>query len=147
HLPDGGAQSRTSGRYQHQTIGIGDGSPKSFFGPGGESASKANGRRSRKPEARSREGPRVRIRFPPAASLRTFGPSAEDARFSSRLECHRSDYKIDRPDIGIDLRSRNCVAWAIWISGIGCAPDRATNSFYNALPLTQRKSDQSDVWF
>ena len=40
--------------------------------------------------------------FPPAASLRTFGPSAEDAGFISRLECHSSDSKIDRPGIGID---------------------------------------------
>ena len=50
----------------------------------------------------SQAGPVVRIRFPPAASLRTFGPSAEDAGFSSRLECHSPDSKIDRPGIGID---------------------------------------------
>src|SRR5437870_2414287 len=41
----------------------------------------------------------VRIRLPPAASPRTFGLSAEDAGFSSRLECHSSDSKIDRPGI------------------------------------------------
>ncbi len=39
---------------------------------------------------------------PSAASLRTFGLSAEDVGFSSRLECHSSDSKIDRPGIGID---------------------------------------------
>src|ERR1700730_6611215 len=49
--------------------------------------------------------PMVRIRLPPAASLRTFGPSAEDAGFISRLECHSSDSKIDRPGIGILSRT------------------------------------------
>ena len=41
---------------------------------------------------------------PPSSggSLRTFGSSAEDAGFISRLECRSSDSKIDRPGIGID---------------------------------------------
>src|SRR4051794_28906103 len=39
---------------------------------------------------------------PSSGESANFGPSAEDAGFGSRLECHSSDSKIDRPGIGID---------------------------------------------
>jgi hypothetical protein len=60
---------------------------------------------------------------------------------------------MDRPDQGSEVRTR-LPAGVSRIRTIGPAlakgsfgPIRATNSFYHALPLTERKSDEGDVEF